>query len=63
MDRYARKCDATGVGMNEGYVIGADDLHFSEKQHLIEYQRAVDWEWLTIEEMRDEHAKDFPESD
>jgi hypothetical protein len=44
MERYARKCDATGRGMNEGYVIGAGDLHFSEKQHLIEYLRGVEWE-------------------
>ena len=44
MERYARKCDATGVGMNEGYVVGAGDLHFSEKQHLIEYLRGVEWE-------------------
>lgn len=39
MDRYARKCDATGVGMNEGYVVGAGDLHFSEEQHLINWLR------------------------
>jgi hypothetical protein len=39
MDKYARKCDATGVGMNEGYVVGAGDLHFSEKQHLIDWLR------------------------
>lgn len=44
MDRYARKCDATGMGMNEGYVVGAGDLYFSEKQHLIKYLRGVDWE-------------------
>jgi len=44
MERYARKCDATGRGMNEGYVVGAGDLHFSEKQHLIEYLRGVEWE-------------------
>jgi hypothetical protein len=44
MERYARKCDATGRGMNEGFVIGAGDLHFSEKQHLIEYLRGVEWE-------------------
>jgi len=44
MEKYARKCDATGVGMNEGYVVGAGDLHFSEKQHLIEYLRGVEWE-------------------
>jgi hypothetical protein len=44
MERYARKCDATGRGMNEGYVVGAGDLHFSEKQHLIDYLRGVEWE-------------------
>jgi hypothetical protein len=44
MERYARKCDATGVGMNEGYVVGAGDLHFSKKQYLIEYLRGVEWE-------------------
>jgi len=41
MDRYARKCDATGVGMNEGFVVGAGDLHFSEKQHLIEWLKGL----------------------
>ena len=44
MERYARKCDATGRGMNDGYVVGAGDLHFSEKQHLIDYLRGVEWE-------------------
>ena len=44
MERYARKCDATGRGMNEGYVVGAGDLHFSEKQHLLVYLRGVEWE-------------------
>lgn len=44
MNRYARKCDATGRGMNDGFVVGAGDLHFSEKQHLIDYLRGVEWE-------------------
>ena len=44
MERYARKCDTTGKGMNEGFVVGAGDLHFSEKQHLVEYLRGVEWE-------------------
>ena len=39
MYRYARKCDATGRGMNDGFVVGAGDLHFSEKQHLIDWLR------------------------
>tara|TARA_R110000868_G_scaffold228171_1_gene481132 strand:+ start:634 stop:939 length:306 start_codon:yes stop_codon:yes gene_type:complete len=44
MNKYARKCDATGIGMNEGFVVGDGELYFSKKQHLIEYLRGVDWE-------------------
>jgi hypothetical protein len=43
MKRYARKCDATGRGMNEGYVVGAGDLYFSEEQYLLEHLRTLDW--------------------
>ena len=32
MIKYARRCDATGRGMNEGYVVGAGDLLFSDKE-------------------------------
>ena len=39
MKRYARKCDATGRGMNEGYVVGDGELYFSEEQHLIDWLR------------------------
>lgn len=39
MDRYARKCDATGRGMNEGFVVGDGELYFSEEQHLINWLR------------------------
>jgi hypothetical protein len=39
MERYARKCDATGRGMNEGYVVGDGELYFSEEQHLIDWLR------------------------
>lgn len=41
MEKFARRCDATGRGMNEGYVVGAGDLHFSEKEHLIEWLKGV----------------------
>jgi len=40
MERYARKCDATGRGMNEGYVVGDGELYFSEKQHVINWIRS-----------------------
>jgi hypothetical protein len=41
MEKFARKCDATGRGMNEGYVVGAGDLHFSKKQYLIKWLKDV----------------------
>ncbi len=41
MERYARRCDATGCGMNEGYVVGDGELYFSEEQHLIKWLKGV----------------------
>jgi hypothetical protein len=41
MERFARKCDATGRGMNEGYVVGDGELYFSEEQDLIEWLKDV----------------------
>jgi hypothetical protein len=41
MDKYARRCDITGRGMNEGYVVGAGDLLFSEKKHLVNWLKSV----------------------
>lgn len=39
MEIYARRCDATGRGMNEGYVVGDGEMYFSEKEHLISWIR------------------------
>lgn len=44
MEKFARKCDATGRGMNEGYVVGDGELCFSEEKHLIDHLRGLDWE-------------------
>lgn len=40
MEKFARRCDATGRGMNEGYVVGDGELCFSEEKHLIEHLRS-----------------------
>ena len=40
MEKFARKCDATGRGMNEGYVVGDGELCFSEEKHLIDHLRS-----------------------
>ena len=41
MEKFARRCDITGRGMNEGYVVGSGDLYFSEKEHLVEWLKDV----------------------
>lgn len=40
MEKFARRCDATGRGMNEGYVVGDGELYFSEVEHLISWLRS-----------------------
>ena len=44
MEKFARRCDATGRGMNEGYVFGDGELCFSTEKHLIDHLRGLDWE-------------------
>jgi hypothetical protein len=44
MEKFARRCDATGKGMNEGYVFGDGELCFSEEKHLIDHLRGLNWE-------------------
>ena len=44
MEKFARRCDATGRGINEGYVVGDGELYFADKEHLLEHLRTLDWE-------------------
>ena len=44
MEKFARRCDATGRGMNEGYVVNDGELYFSKEEHLLEHLRTLDWE-------------------
>jgi hypothetical protein len=40
MEKFARRCDANGRGMNEGYVVGEGELYFSEEKYLIDWLRS-----------------------
>lgn len=40
MEKFARRCDATGRGMNEGYVVNDGELYFSNEEHLINWIRS-----------------------
>jgi len=44
MEKFARRCDATGRGMNEGYVFGDGELCFAEREDLIRHLKTLDWE-------------------
>ena len=37
MTKFARKCDATGKGMNEGFCVLDGHKYFSEEKYLIEF--------------------------
>ena len=41
MEKFVRRCDATGRGMNEGYVVGDGEMYFSEKEHLLEHLKKI----------------------
>lgn len=43
MKKFARRCDATRRGMNEGYVVGDGELYFSTNEHLLEHLMGLDW--------------------
>jgi len=38
-ERFPRRCDATGVGMHEGFVAVDGLYHFSEEKYLVEWLR------------------------
>jgi len=41
--KYARRCDITGKGMNQGYCIRNGEMHIASKEDLLEYLRGLDW--------------------
>ena len=40
--RYARKCDVTGEGMNEGYCIREGDMYIKYEKDMIKHIREVE---------------------
>ena len=44
MEKFARRCDITGRGVNEGYVFGDGELFFAEREDLIRHLNKLDWE-------------------
>ena len=40
IEKFARRCDATGFGIKKGYVVGDGELHFSEIKFVINWLRS-----------------------
>jgi hypothetical protein len=43
-ERFARRCDITGKGINEGYVLRDGDMYIASKEDLLEHLRGLHWE-------------------
>lgn len=43
MTKYARRCDATGRGINAGYVCGDGELYFADRPQLIAHLKTLNW--------------------
>jgi len=44
MKTYARKCDITGEGMNEGFCIGDGSMYIKYEKDMIKYLRGIEKE-------------------
>jgi hypothetical protein len=40
---FARRCDVTGNGMNEGYCIGDGEMYIEKESDMIAHLRSLDW--------------------
>jgi hypothetical protein len=51
---YAKKCTATGEGMNKGFVTNDGESYFKYKRDLISHLREFEWEFRdTLEKLID----------
>jgi hypothetical protein len=52
MEKFARRCNATGKGINEGYVVGDGELYFSEKEHVLSHLKTIEtWDGVPTEDL------------
>ena len=40
---FARRCDVTGYGMNEGYCIGDGEMYIRDEQDMVAHLRSLEW--------------------
>lgn len=46
MERYARRCDATNKGMNEGFCFGDGDMYFANEDDAFDYAIKIGYKGL-----------------
>ena len=44
--KYARKCDVTGEGMNEGYCINDGEMYIKNKSEMLKHIESVGYKTL-----------------
>ncbi len=52
--KFARRCDATGEGMNEGFVFGDGEKYFKHKKDATKYAKEIGYK--TLQEAYDDEA-------
>lgn len=40
---FARRCDVTGYGMNEGYCIGDGEMYIRDEEDMVSHLRSLEW--------------------
>jgi hypothetical protein len=53
-DKYARKCDKCGKGMNDGYVIGGGDEYYCTYECLNNVYTTEEWVFMADDDDSDE---------
>ena len=59
-EKFARKCEITGVGMNEGYLVD-DHICIAEESDLINFLYKDEYKDLTNQQILDKHYDDGDE--
>ena len=55
---FARRCDVTGEGMNEGFCIGEGEMYIKHESDLIAHLRTLDWEFADGKRPKDIESDD-----
>lgn len=55
---FARRCDVTGEGMIEGFVIGDGEMYIKHESDLVAHLRTLEWEFSDGRNSKDIESDD-----